>query len=1010
MNNQQIIEFSKGIFSKDLEQINENLYKAKYSVKNKTAGIYYINIGQEISDDYFEELQYKYLADEFYNQEDTLQWNIYLLFVNSNMTEDLKLKVLKDDKYARKLIFTETQFIDYFKLEKSEQTKLPDIVSEWKEDLNRVGLQELYTKASIEGIIRNFLNDVAPTVKERSLKLLEHIPIIDKVTSISLKDSYRQFPEGSRDFNFGSVNLFTGSNGVGKTSVLESIELILTGETQRNERKKEPANSITALLNDNIEDIYLHNNKKYKERGVKWYNRRENEQGNQTYKSFNQFNFFNTDAAHQFSNANEWTTINESLKEIVLGEEYTTLKGKIGKVYDRLKSEYKKSSNELENKKNLIKSNNNRINEIKIDSNFEEIKANIKSNISNLKYKNSIDDSNYSFSNLFINEINNELEFILKNKWLINFESFRESKDQLKTRISLVKENKKTYNDNISNSNRIISERLKNKNTLTKVNRWLKYIKILNGNNIEEMELVNEKHKASLQIIKALKNLTDLQVDIYNIKEENKSLSSIIKDKEELLKIAKVSYETLKDEIHILQSSFNQNQKLINQLKNLGKEIINHNSDTDSCPLCEQQISKDSLLSKLESEFSNNDIKTLINQKNEKINDLIKEINSLDTEINKFKQYQSVISNSFKNYDNLSLKSINRTIETTLNKEKELLSLKEKNDNITLQINNIEGSITEFSILKSELSLIYEEKEIYNKENLEGLIANLGNEIRLSYSKTDKLQSDNIDILATLNDRLNLKDYVGNLDEIEEIVKASETLLETLSFSFDKIKQYIEVPNDDSIMDISKELLLLKKNLNTLIQLENNQNEIKKLISSNNEIESTLAKNKELKNKLNKAVNVLKKLNSNDENSILKNFFDTNLNEIKDIFKTIHSPQEFTNIKFEDKKLVLLKKDDDKTYEVSQISTGQRGALVLSIFISLNRKLQNGPKILIFDDPVTFIDDFNALSFLDFLRYFIVKEKKQIFFATANKKFASLFKKKFDFLGENEFKEFLLER
>jgi len=198
--------------------------------------------------------------------------------------------------------------------------------------------------------------------------------------------------------------------------------------------------------------------------------------------------------------------------------------------------------------------------------------------------------------------------------------------------------------------------------------------------------------------------------------------------------------------------------------------------------------------------------------------------------------------------------------------------------------------------------------------------------------------------------------------------------------------------------------------LNSLIQLENNQNEIKKLLIENTELGNSLDKEEPLKKRLNKAVNVLKKLNNNGEDSILQGFFDTNLNEIKDIFKTIHSPQEFTDIKFEDKKLVLFKENDVMAYQISQISTGQRGALVLSIFISLNRKLQDGPKILIFDDPVTFIDDFNALSFLDFLRYFIVKEKKQIFFATANKKFASLFKKKFDFLGKNEFKEFQLER
>lgn len=1009
MNIEQIIEKSQNIFPNGIEEINDNLYKAKYSIKDKTAGIYFLNFEKEITEEYFEELQYKYLADEFYNQEETLQWNIYLLFVNSNMSDGLKIKILKDDKYARKLVFTDSEFIDYFKPEKSIKTELPDIVSEWKDELNKVGLQELYTKSSIEGIVRNFLNDTSPSVKKRAVKPLGNIPNVNNISSISLKDSYRQFPKGDRDFNFGSVNLFTGSNGVGKTSVLESIELILTGETQRNNRKKEPANSISALLNDNVEDVYVHNTKKYKERGIKWYNRRENEQSNQTYKSFNQFNFFNTDAAQQFSNANEWNTINESLKEIVLGEEYTTLKGKIEKVYDRLKSEYKKSLEDLQNKKDTIQNNNKRIDELRIESNFEDIKANIKSNISNLKYKNSFKDSNYSLSSLFINEINNELEFILNNKWLTNYNKFIEIKEVLKKRISLVTEKKKIYNKNINNANRYISDRLKNEVILTKVNRYLKYIEIVHNNNIEEIELNNEKYKISLQIIKTLKNLAELQFDIYNVKKEDKTLSVIIKEKEEFLKNKKDSYNNLKDEIDTLQSSFNENQKLINQLKNLGKEILSHNSNTDNCPLCEQQISKDLLLSKLESEFSNNDVKKLINEKSENNSDLLKEINFLEKEIENFNIYQSAISNSFKDYENLSLESINTTIGKTLKKEKELISQKEKNDNMFSQINDIEGSVSEFSILKSELSLIYEDKKISNKDVLKKLIANLKNEIKLSYTITDKIKSENNNIIVNLNSGLGLKDYVDSFDKIEEIVESNETLIETLNFSFDNIKQYITISSDDNIIDISKELSLLKENLNTLTHLENSQNEIKKLLSNNNEIEKAIPKVETLKNRLTKGVPVLKKLSNNSEDSILKDFFDTNLDEIKDIFKTIHSPQEFTNIKFENKKLALFK-EDNKPYEISQISTGQRGALVISIFISLNRKLQNGPKILIFDDPVTFIDDFNALSFLDYLRYFTVKEKKQIFFATANKKFASLFKKKFDFLGENEFKVFQLER
>ena len=96
------------------------------------------------------------------------------------------------------------------------------------------------------------------------------------------------------------------------------------------------------------------------------------------------------------------------------------------------------------------------------------------------------------------------------------------------------------------------------------------------------------------------------------------------------------------------------------------------------------ELSKDLLLSKLVNEFSNDEVKKLINDKNEKNSDFLKEISSLEKEINNLKHYQLVISRSFNEYENLSIEDINETIETTLKKEEEFLALKERNDNYEL--------------------------------------------------------------------------------------------------------------------------------------------------------------------------------------------------------------------------------------------------------------------------------------------------------------------------------------
>ena len=70
----------------------------------------------------------------------------------------------------------------------------------------------------------------------------------------------------------------------------------------------------------------------------------------------------------------------------------------------------------------------------------------------------------------------------------------------------------------------------------------------------------------------------------------------------------------------------------------------------------------------------------------------------------------------------------------------------------------------------------------------------------------------------------------------------------------------------------------------------------------------------------------------------------------------------------------------------------------------------HGAKILLIDDPIAHVDDLNCLSFLDYLRDVALQGKRQIFFATANEKIASLFERKFDFLGSVDFRKYVLAR
>jgi len=129
---------------------------------------------------------------------------------------------------------------------------------------------------------------------------------------------------------------------------------------------------------------------------------------------------------------------------------------------------------------------------------------------------------------------------------------------------------------------------------------------------------------------------------------------------------------------------------------------------------------------------------------------------------------------------------------------------------------------------------------------------------------------------------------------------------------------------------------------------------------------------------------------------------------IEAIFSRIHSPAEFSGLG--DKLTTLRRKGDGGTATLQQISTGQRAAFALSLFLAQNAQLRTAPPLILIDDPIANVDDLNCLSFLDYLREVVIAGDRQVVFATANDKLAALFERKFDFLGENEFKRYNLVR
>jgi DNA repair protein SbcC/Rad50 len=133
-----------------------------------------------------------------------------------------------------------------------------------------------------------------------------------------------------------------------------------------------------------------------------------------------------------------------------------------------------------------------------------------------------------------------------------------------------------------------------------------------------------------------------------------------------------------------------------------------------------------------------------------------------------------------------------------------------------------------------------------------------------------------------------------------------------------------------------------------------------------------------------------------------------NRSTIEAIFGRIHSPPDSSG---RGEQLgTLVRKLDGTEASLSQISTAQRSAFALSIFLAQNSQLRTATPMLVIDDPIAHFNDLNSLSFLDYLREIVLAWGRQVFSATANHKLAELFSRKFDFLGIEEFCRIELQR
>jgi exonuclease SbcC len=1020
MDKGKIIDLARNIFP-DITPVSDrnDLYRGELKISGKQAGIYYMDLSGEVSIDTFNEYQEKLLADEYYNHPGNLQWNLYLLLLQDTVNPEIKEKVERNDKYARKYIFTESQFEDFFKLEKSDAVVSSNIVLQWKETLKKVDLQEVYSKAKYTEAVDRFINNQTKKITStESVSDVTDSTKISFINQITLKNTYREHPKEPRVFRFGKVNLIKGINGVGKTCLLESVELVACGRTYRNSDKKEPDNCIEAIINNSRQTEYCTptDNTKYRLRDAYWYSNNY-AKDNYIYTSFNRFNFFNTDAANDLAKSNNEDEVKLALSNIILGSEFNYISERINGFYDRIRPVYNELDRDIQEAKQAITNADILISRLGKSETLNALTNIANDNIKALHFKNK--DLNLEKgtgeTEAMINQAKVSTEKILafQNPFFAN----RKELDSAKKEISRKEASFDDFKQRLEKISKDISTQEQLLNTITvKSNLLASVQKYFTDSRLFEIKGFSKRLADvddSIRKIQAMnRGLGTIDIQTYS---SDENINTILDTSRAALATAKSALDTSEADLKNLLAQFSNTAKVVNEIKLLGKEYLTLSPDADSCPLCQTSYERPELQNRIEEVLQSNskenqDKIDSLHQKQQVAKDTVDKLNRL---LNDLTIIKTIYDNTF-NSDSKDMTVAQIVQEISRFRDEENIYTQKKQELTAFRQTAESLSITEgeFSYLSGKLIsdigpefiLVFENKKLFEDRS-----AKLTSDNHQLKEDLGKLQESKFKLSVDFKRTIGLEeDRTYTLNEFTSILDTEKRNITSLESYFNQISQVIELKEDDVISEVDIQLSILQKNLSSLKTEQQNQYELNQAEKSKQQSQTFLDNSIKKLERVKAGFDALQSLRQSDGTQQLNSFFESNLKEIIDIFKTIHAPREFKSIVFQDKQLFLIK-DNDKRHKVNEISTGQRAALALSIFVSLNRQLKNGPNIMIFDDPVSHIDDLNALSFLDFLRFFILKENRQIFFATANTRLASLFEKKFEFL-ENDFQKWELKR
>lgn len=1009
----------------DIQDIDESVVRGEKRLGSQTYAVAYVDLADAVvaRSQNLREFQERILGDDFFDATGDLRWNKYLYIVaGPNSMADAtafataKTTIEADKDYARKRVVSEDELESLLGgaalFEPTSASQAANVLSDWERRLSANELDLLLDcptprTAAVERIAQGTAKRARSQERTKTINAVDAHLATSKLTELTI-EKFRQIHNG-KTYRFGQVTLVIGPNGSGKTSLLEAIEFLYCGHNRRDNSASSLRVKAKLEKLETGEEYPLTSTgetARIKARCLAWYNRDERN-AKAIVDGFTRYNFLDTDAAFRISTDLEPSEVSTDLSRLLVGPSAAVIWDYLTKVHADIDRAWDRGQGSVDRQKLILEADEKSLKDIQDKpSAAKALAESYRQALSAAGWRQIPKNSTLEQSegDLLLTALTHLQALQAAGPGARTIGDLQARHDELEEAISKASPYANELADLYPKQQTLTGAIKTHEATIGNIDRWILYV----SSGFPQLLALGPKTTHEAQ--EASRKLGRFAV---GQPPEIPSAYQVVS-----LEVAKhVVGEALtqaEDRVQELQSLADMHGRaaadratLANRLKEAVLASLAQTDDTNICPVC-KTTHPSGELSRLVAALTEG---TAENPELQKITEALQSAQTqaqiARTNLNTIQYVNTVAQGLGLGTDSLVSDILRQLLElraqstaltemarSTSNELRELAGggfSSNEYDLIWGQIGSIfadsEATVDAATTLRIELlkdieRMRHELSEIQSKMMAAGFATrDICQRVITPQWSTSIRFSDTLAALIALRDEFNF--VLARVPQIQsKIAISKDTALSELQTQI------------ASISAAFKEAFMAARNESA------NSEELVELVQKIEAAKLMLRKSQDETKALRKAVDVLGALLT--ESSLEKASQESLAaigSQINEVFSRIHAPREYEYVGKQD--VLLQTAATQEARNLEQVSTGQRAAFALSIFLALNRTAKSAPPVLLIDDPIAHIDDLNALSFLDYLRDIAVNSGRQIFFATADTRIASLFSKKFSFLGDD---------